>query len=68
MNALPIHTDTYGAYAYTVYREEGDGQYFMMINGEPYMENGVIFKAGFAEVCAKLEEVKVQKGPGGDEA
>lgn len=68
MTGLPIHTDTYGAYAYTVYREEGDGQYFMMINGEPYLENGEIFKGGFAQVCAKLEEVKVQKGAGGDEA
>ncbi len=68
MAALPIHTDSYGAYAYTVYREERDGLYFMMINGEPYLEDRVIYKGGFAEVCAKLEEVKVAYGPGGDEA
>ena len=68
MGALPIHTDSYGAYAYTVYREEGDGLYFMMINGEPYLEDGEVFKGGFAQVCAKLEEVKIANGPGGDEA
>lgn len=68
MDALPIHTDSYGAYAYTIYREKGDGQYFMMINGEPYREDGEIFKAGFGEICAKLEEVKVRKGAGGDDA
>lgn len=64
MTALPIHTDSYGAYAYTVYREEGDGLYYLMINGEVYEENGVVFKGGFAEVCAKLEEVKVARGAG----
>lgn len=59
MAALAIHTDSYGAYAYTIYREEGDGLYFLMINGEPYLENGEIFKDSFVQVYAKLEEVKV---------
>lgn len=68
MAALPIHSDSYGANVYTVYWEEGSGLYFLMINGEPYRENGEIFKDGFAEVCAKLEEVKIANGPGGDEA
>jgi hypothetical protein len=67
VNALPIHTDSYGAYAYTVYREEDDGRYFLMINGEVYREDGEVFKAGFAEVCAKLEEIKIRKGAGGDD-
>ncbi len=66
MAALPIHSDSYGAYVYTVYWEEGSGLYFLMINGEPYLENGEIFKDGFAQVCAKLEEVKIANGPGGD--
>lgn len=68
MNPLAIHTDSYGAYAYTIYREDGDGLYYLMVNGEPYLENGELFKGGFAQVCAKLEEVKVANGPGGDEA
>ena len=68
MAAIPIHTDSYGAFAYTVYRGEGDGLYFMMINGEPYLEDGEVFQAGFARVCAKLEEVKIANGPGGGKA
>lgn len=64
MVALPIHTESYGAFAYTVYREEENGAYYLVINGEAYEENGSVFKGSFAEVCAKLEEVKVAKGAG----
>jgi hypothetical protein len=66
MAPLPIHNDTFGAYVYTVYLDESDGSYFLMVNEEPYRENDQVFKGSLAEVCAKLEEVKLALGAGGD--
>jgi hypothetical protein len=68
MAPLPIHNDTFGAYVYTIYFDEGDENYFLTINEEPYREHEQTFKGSFTVVCAKLEEVKLALGPGGDNA
>jgi hypothetical protein len=61
MTPLAIYTKSYGEYAYSVYKDESDGTYFLVINEEPYKENGEVFRGTFAEVSAKLEEVKLAR-------
>ncbi len=58
MTPVAIYTESYGAYAYSVCKEE-DGSYFLLINEEPYCEKGEVFRGTFSDVSAKLEEVKL---------
>jgi len=58
MTPVAVYTETYGIYAYSVFKED-DGKYFLVINEEPYCENGEVFHGSFSEVSAKLEEVKL---------
>jgi hypothetical protein len=58
MTPVAVYTESYGAYAYSVFKED-DGNYFLVINEEPYCENGEVFHGSFMEVSAKLEEVKL---------
>lgn len=41
--------------------DENDGTYFLIINEEPYEEDGKVFRGTFIEVSAKLEEVKLAR-------
>lgn len=58
MTPIAVYTESFGIYAYSVFKED-DGNYFLVINEEPYYENGEIFHGSFSEVSAKLEEVRL---------
>jgi len=58
MPPVAIYTESFGDKAYTVYKED-DGKYFLVINEEPYREDGEVFHGSFKEVSAKLEELKL---------
>lgn len=58
MTPVAVYTESYGAYAYSVFKED-DGNYFLVINEEPYCEQGEVFYGSFSEVSAKLEQVKL---------
>jgi len=58
MPPVAIYTESYGDKAYSVYKED-NGNYFLVINEEPYCENGEVFHGSFSEVSHKLEEVKL---------
>jgi len=58
MPPVAIYTESFGDKAYTVYKED-DGKYFLVINEEPYCEDGEVFHGSFKEVSAKLEELKL---------
>lgn len=59
MTPVAIYTESYGDHAYSVYKDEEDGSYFLVINEETYCENGEVFRGSFMEVSHKLEEVKL---------
>ena len=58
MTPVAIYTESFGAYAYSVFKED-EGKYYLVINEEPYCEDGEVFHGSFSEVSAKLEEVKL---------
>jgi hypothetical protein len=59
MTPLAIYTESYGEHAYSVCKEETGDRYFLMVDDQPYEEGGAVFYGTFAEVSAKLEEVKL---------
>lgn len=58
MTPVAVYTESYGAYAYSVFKED-EGKYYLVINEELYSEQGEVFHGSFSEVSAKLEEVKL---------
>ena len=58
MTPVAVYTETYGAYSYSVFKED-NGDYYLVINEKTYCEDGEVFHGSFGEVSAKLEEVKL---------
>lgn len=62
MGQVAVYSESTPDHLYVIYRDLDDGQFFLMIDGQPYLERNFLFKGTFCDVLKRMEEIKSTEG------
>ncbi len=62
MGQVAVHSQVTKDHEYVIYRDLDDGLFFLMVDGQPYVERKLLFKGTFCDVLKRMEEIKATEG------
>lgn len=62
MGLVAVHSQSTKDHLYVIYRDLDDGLFFLMVDGQPYLERKFLFRGTFIDVLKRMEEIMATEG------
>jgi len=62
MGQVSVYSESTKDHRYVIVRDMADGLFFLMVDDNPYLEQGCLFKAPFCEVLDRMQQLKASEG------
>lgn len=62
MGQVSVYSESTKDHRYVIVRDMEDCLFFLMVDDNPYLDRGYLFKAPFCEVLERMQEPKASEG------
>jgi hypothetical protein len=62
VDQVAVHSLVTKDHEYVICRDLDDGLFFLMVDGQPYLEDQCLFKGTFCDVLKRMEEIRATEG------